>query len=179
MVHIVPGCPSLLLCTCVGLVPYGAYTLLDAIERLARYLEPSPKVVRLLVADDGSFSYLDFLYSSFASPSFSVLPLEEEADGVASIHRMVEKAITRLERQRAIAVSPELEYCIVKSWTVGPGGSVEPLTNPVPVVSSVVVGQSSAQSHQPWQRWAFVACLARRPRRCRDTPPVTSPRPLR
>jgi hypothetical protein len=145
---------AVILCFCVGLVPYGAHTLLDAVERLGRYLEPSPKVVRLLVVDSGSSSYLDFLYSSFTSPDFSGPPLEEEADGVVSIHRMVEEAITRLERQRAVAVSPELEYCIVKSWTVGPGGAVEPLTNPVPATSSVVLGQSSA--HQPWQRWALV-----------------------
>ena len=64
------------------------------------------------------------------------------------------EAITRLERQRAVAVSPELEYCITKSWTVRPGGAVEAFTNPVPVTSSVVLGQSSA--HQPWQRWALV-----------------------
>ena len=145
---------AVILCFCLGLVPYGAYTLLDAIERLGRYLEPSPKVVRLLVVDSGSSSYLDFLYSSFTSPDFSGLPLEEEADDFVSIHRMVEKAITRLERQRAVAVSPELEYCIVKSWTVGARGAVESLTNPVPVTSSVVLGQSSA--HQPWQRWALV-----------------------
>ena len=146
-------CLALILCFCVGLVPYAAYAQ-DAIEKLGRYFEPSPKVARLLVVGSGSFSYLDFLYSSFTSPGSSGLPLEGEVDDVVFIHRMVEKAIIRLERQRAVAVSPELEYCITKSWTVRPGGAVEALTNPVPVTSAVVVDQSSA--HQPWQRWALV-----------------------
>jgi hypothetical protein len=67
---------------------------------------------------------------------------------------MVEKAIARLERQRAVSVSPELEQCILKSWTVRPRGVVESFTNPVPVVFPVVADQSFA--HQPWQRWALV-----------------------
>jgi hypothetical protein len=144
---------AVIICFCLGLVPYGAHAR-DAVERLGQYFEPSPKVARLLVVDSGSLSHLDFLYNTFTSSSSSGLPLEGEADDVVSIHHMVEKAITRLERQRAVAVSPELEYCITKSWTVGPGGAVEPPTNPVPVTSSVVLGQSDA--HQPWQRWALV-----------------------
>ena len=144
-------CLAVLLCFCVGLVPSVAHTLSDAIERLGRYLEPSPKVARLLVVDCGSSS-ANLLSSSYTSSGSSALPLEREADDVF-IHHMVEEAISRLERQRVVAVPPELQ-CILRSWTARPRGAGETLTNPVPVVSPVAVNQSPA--HQPWQRWALV-----------------------
>jgi hypothetical protein len=144
-------CLVVLLCFCVGLVPYVAHTLSDAIERLGRYLEPSPKVARLLVVDCGSSSP-DLLSSSYTSSGPSAFPLEREADDVF-IHHMVEEAISRLELQRLVAVSPELQ-CILKGWTLRPRGAVDTLTNPVPVVSPVAANQSPA--HQPWQRWALV-----------------------
>jgi hypothetical protein len=134
---------AFLFCFCVGLVPHVAHTLRDAKEKLVRYLEPSPKVARLLVADGGSDT-LDSLCGG-AFTNSPALPSKGEADGVF-IHRMVEKAIIRLEQRRAVAVSPELE-CIIKGWIVGAQGARESLTNPVPVVSS---------AHQPWQRWALV-----------------------
>ncbi|KAN0070071.1 hypothetical protein V8E54_011652 [Elaphomyces granulatus] len=134
---------AFLFCFCVGLVPHVAHTLRDAKEKLVRYLEPSPKVARLLVADGGSDT-LDSLCGG-AFTNSSALPSTGEADGVF-IHRMVEKAIIRLEQRRAVAVSPELE-CIIKGWIVGARGARESLTDPVPVVSS---------AHQPWQRWALV-----------------------
>ena len=143
---------AFLFCFCVGLVPYVAHALRDTKEKLVRYLEPPPKVARLLVADGGS-APLDSLCGTFTSSGSSALLLKGEVDDVF-IHRMVEKAIICLEQRRAVAVSPELETCICKSWIVGPRGAVESLTNPVPVVSSVAVDQSSA--HQPWQRWALV-----------------------
>jgi hypothetical protein len=118
-----------------------AHTLGDAKEKLVRCLEPPPKVARLLVADGGS-NTLDSLCGAFTNTGPSALPSKGEADGVF-IHRMVEKAIIRLEQRRAVAVSPELEY-IIKGWIVGPR---ESFPNPVPVVSS---------AHQPWQRWALV-----------------------
>ncbi|KAN0070993.1 hypothetical protein V8E54_011158 [Elaphomyces granulatus] len=144
-------CPAVLLCFCVGLVPSVAHTLSDAIERLGRYLEPSPKVARLLVVDCGSSSP-DLLSSSYTSSGPSALPLEREVDDVF-IHHMVEEAISRLERQRAVAVPSELQ-CILRSRTARSQGAGETLTNPVPVVSPVAVNQSPA--HQPWQRWALV-----------------------
>ena len=144
-------CLAVLLCFCVGLVPSVAHTLSDAIERLGRYLEPSPKVARLLVVDCGSSSP-DLLSSSYTSSGPSALPLERGVDGVF-IHHMVEEAISRLERQRVVAVPSELQ-CILRSWTARPQGAGETLTNPVPVVSPVAVNQSPA--HQPWQRWALV-----------------------
>ncbi|KAN0073224.1 hypothetical protein V8E54_008444 [Elaphomyces granulatus] len=108
-------------------------------------------VARLLVVDCGSSSP-DLLSSSYTSSGPSALPLEREVDGVF-IHHMVEEAISRLERQRVVAVPPELQ-CILRSWTARPQGAGETLTNPVPVVSPVAVNQSPA--HQPWQRWALV-----------------------
>ena len=156
-------------CLTVFLCFSVAHTLSDAIEKLDEYLEPQPKVARLLVADCVSFPFdgvfapesgcswegsplycPDIPNGSFTSSGSLELPLEGQADDV-SIHRMVEKAISRLERQRAVSVSPELEQCILKSWTVKPQGVV---TNPVPVVFPVVADQSFA--HQPWQRWALV-----------------------
>ena len=144
-------CLAVLLCFCVGLVPFVAHTLSDAVERLGMYLEPSPKVARLLVVDWESSSP-DLLSSSYTSSGSSALPLEREA-GDVFIHLMVEEAISRHERQRVVAVPPELQ-CILRSWAARPRGAVETLTNPVPVVSPVAVNQSPA--HQPWQRWALV-----------------------
>jgi hypothetical protein len=144
-------CLAVLLCFCVGLVPFVAHILFAAVERLGVYLEPSHKVARLLVVD-GDSSSLDLLSSSYTSSGSSALPLEREADEVF-IHHMVEEAISRLERQRVVAVAPELQ-CILRSWTARPQGAVETLTNPVPVVFPVAVNGPPA--HQPWQRWALV-----------------------
>ena len=144
-------CLAVLLCFCVGLVPFVAHILFAAVERLGIYLEPSYKVARLLVVD-GDSSSLDLLSSSYTSSDSFALPLEREADDVF-IHHMVEEAISRLERQSVVAVAPELQ-CILKSWAARHRGAVETLSNPVPVVSPVAVNQSPA--HQPWQRWALV-----------------------
>jgi hypothetical protein len=112
---------TILFCFCMV-----AHTLGDAKEKLVRCLEPPPKVARLLVADGGS-APLDSLCGTFTSSGSSALLWKGEVDDVF-IHRMVEKAIICLEQRRAVAVSPELETCICKSWIVGPRGAVESLT---------------------------------------------------
>jgi hypothetical protein len=155
----------------LALVPTDAYTLENALEALDRFFEPSPKAacrlgadcgpsvydeVVALVGESGCLFYLDSLLSPSTDSSGSELPLEEEV-GDVWIHREVETAITRLERQRAIGVTSELETCITQRWTVRPDGAVEPSMKPVPAESSVTA-QFSCHLH-----WSHGALVPRRP----------------
>lgn len=127
---------------------FDASALGAVLEELGRLLEPSPKVVRVLGSDETS-SVLDAVVASVEQTGYSweayflLLGMDAPTGSVSSdtqlegevldvwIHPRVEAAIMRLERQRAVAVVPELELCITKGSTAGPSGADGALTERV------------------------------------------------
>ncbi|KKA18120.1 hypothetical protein T310_7931 [Rasamsonia emersonii CBS 393.64] len=128
---------------------FDASALGVVLEELGRLLEPSPKVARVVLGSDETPSVLDTVVAlveqaGYSCEAYSLLlgmdaptgsvssetPLEGEVLDVW-IHPRVEAAIMRLERQRAVAVVPELEFCITKGWTAGPSGADGALTERV------------------------------------------------
>jgi hypothetical protein len=94
------------------------------------------------------------------APTSSVVsnpPLEGEVLDVW-IHPWVESAIMRLERQRAVEVVPELEFCITKGWTAISSGADGAFTDRVlPAVASEDASEDYPVDHLPHRvRWALV-----------------------
>ncbi|GIJ82849.1 hypothetical protein Asppvi_001364 [Aspergillus pseudoviridinutans] len=138
-----------------GLVSFGVSALGDKLGWLGQFLEGTPKVAHYLAADSAPSLYeeVDALVegkmpSGVAVSGSDVValtraaiapPLEEQQTWrFVSIHPEVEKAISRLERQRIVAVSPVLDSCTVKGPKVNPNGVVDGLTDTAQGTSDVI-----------------------------------------
>jgi hypothetical protein len=152
-----------------GLASFGVSALGDKLGWLREFLEGTPKVAHYLAADSAPSLYeeVDALVEGKMPSGVTVsssdvdaltrsaiaAPLEEQQTwGFVSIHPEVEKAISRLERQRIVAVSPGLDSCTVKGLKVNPNGVVDGLTNTAQGTSGVV---GSSALH-PSRKWAVV-----------------------
>ncbi|GAQ07258.1 hypothetical protein ALT_4579 [Aspergillus lentulus] len=152
-----------------GLVSFGVSALGDKLGWLGQFLEGTPKVAHYLAADSAPSLYEEVdalvegkMLSGVAVSSSDVdaltrsaiaAPLEEQQTwGFVSIHPVVEKAISRLERQRIVAVSLELDSCTVNEPKVNPNGVVDGPTDTAQGTSDVV---GSSALH-PSRKWALV-----------------------
>ncbi|KAF7166791.1 hypothetical protein CNMCM6106_002489 [Aspergillus hiratsukae] len=152
-----------------GLVSFGVSALGDKLGWLGQFFEGTPKVAHYLAADSAPSLYEEvdalvegkmpsrMVVSSSDVDAFTrsaiVAPLEEQPTWrFVSIHREVEKAISRLKRQRIVAVFPELDSCTVKGPKVNPNGVVDGLTDTAQGTLDVV---GSSALHQS-RKWALV-----------------------
>ncbi|GIC84578.1 uncharacterized protein Aud_000396 [Aspergillus udagawae] len=156
-----------------GLVSFGVSALGDELSWLGQFLEGTPKVAHYIAADSAPSLYeeVDALVEGKMSSGVAVsssdvdaltrsaiaAPLEEQQTWrFVSIHPEVEKAIFRLERQRIVAASPELDSRTVKGPKVNPNGVVDGLTD-IAQGTSDVVGSCALHSSRKW------ALVLRRP----------------
>ncbi|KAH3533278.1 hypothetical protein KXV64_001415 [Aspergillus fumigatus] len=154
---------------CKGLLSYGVSALGDKLGWLGQFLEGTPKVAHCLAADGAPSLYeeVDALVegkmpSGVAVSSSDVDALtistivasleEQQTWRFVSIHPEVEKAISRLERQRIVTVPLELDSCTVKGLKVNTNGVVDGLTGTARGASDVV---GSSALH-PSRKWALV-----------------------
>lgn len=132
----------------MGLVSLGASKLEEALDYLESLLDSwsSPKVAHYLVADgvpsaydavvalvEGNEALFSWDFTGYqvgtSTNSVSVVPPTKQDSLDVWIHREVMKAISRLERRRAVAMFPELESCTTTGSTATTDGAVESFTN--------------------------------------------------
>ncbi|KAL1971077.1 hypothetical protein VTN77DRAFT_28 [Rasamsonia byssochlamydoides] len=153
---------------------FNASALGAVFEELGRLLEPSPKVtpvpwsdkmppvldVVVALVEQIGYSLEDyFMLSGIDAPTSSVFsdPLLEGEVIDVWIHPRVEAAIIRLERQRAVAVLPELEFCITKGRTAISRGDDGALSDRVLPVAFEDASEDNLLDHLPQRvRWALV-----------------------